>query len=238
MASQAHFTGEEPMSTNLIHNLHGGHWKKKREGVALALASAPLIAGALFLLVTLTGCKSPNFSDLQANVPLPKSDVVLLREGDTVRISFPGAPNLNTLPQPIRRDGRISLPLVGEFKAAGLTLAEMQKELVKLYAPELQTKEVVVTLESSSFAVYVTGAVLRPGKIMSDRPITALQAIIEAGCDYTKANLTSVVVIRQENGRTERHTLNLKRVLKGQEEEAFPLKPADIVYVPERFSWF
>ena len=95
-----------------------------------------------------------------------------------------------------------------------------------------------MTLESSIFAVYVTGAVLRPGKIMSDRPITALQAIIEAGCDYNRANLKSVVVIRQENGQTERHTLNLKGVLKGQGDDTFPLKPADVVYVPERFVWF
>ena len=227
------------MSTNLIHNSHERQWRKHC-GLALGLpASLLLAAGMLFLLLNTTGCHSPSFSNLQANaLPIPKSDViVLLREGDTVRITFPGAPNLNTT-QLIRRDGKVTLPLIGEFKASGLTIADMQKELVKLYAPELQTKEVMVTLESSIFAVYVTGAVLRPGKIMSDRPITALQAIIEAGCDYNRANLKSVVVIRQENGQTERHTLNLKGVLKGQGDDTFPLKPADVVYVPERFVWF
>lgn len=166
-----------------------------------------------------------------------KSDVIVLREGDTVRVSFPGSPDLNKVQQ-IRRDGMITLPLIGEFKAVGLTPPEMQKELVKLYEPQLQTKEVVVSVDSSALAIYVTGAVLRQGRITSDRPITALEAVMEAGIDYNKANLKKVSVIRQEDGRTEHHTLNLKRVLDGQQNVPFTLKPLDVIYVPERFSWF
>jgi polysaccharide export outer membrane protein len=167
-----------------------------------------------------------------------KSDSIVLREGDVVKITFPGAPNLNTT-QAIRRDGKIALQLVGEFKAAGMTPTDMEKELLKLYAPQLQTKEVSVTVESSAFPVYVTGAVLRPGKIMSDRPLTALEAIMEAGgFDYAKANLKKVSVVRHENDRTDHFTLNLKGVLQGEKSEQFNLKPSDIVYVPERFSWF
>jgi polysaccharide export outer membrane protein len=194
---------------------------------------------ALLLLLVATGCQTPPdlFMDLPRQNAL-QSDVIVLHEGDTVRVSLPGAPNLNSVQQ-IRRDGRISLPLVGEFKAAGLTPPEMEKELIKLYSPQLQTKEVTVAVESSAFAVYVTGAVLRPGRITSDRPITALEAIMEAGgFDYARANMKAVAVIRRENGRTEHHTLNLKRVLNGQQDDPFNLKPSDIIYVPERFSWF
>jgi polysaccharide export outer membrane protein len=108
-----------------------------------------------------------------------------------------------------------------------------------LYGPQLQTKEVTVAVESSAFPIYVTGAVLRPGKILSDRPLTALQAIMEAGgFDYNKANLKKVAVIRHETGRTDHYTLNMKGVLNGEQSETFNLKPADIIYVPERFSWF
>jgi polysaccharide export outer membrane protein len=168
----------------------------------------------------------------------PPPESIVLREGDAVRIKFPGAPNLNTV-QPIRRDGKVALPLVGEFQAAGLTCAQMEKELLKLYGPQLQTKEVTVAIESSAFPIYVTGSVLRPGKIMSDRPLTALEAIMEAGgCDYSKANLKAVTVIRQENGKVQHFKLNLKGVLKGEQNEPFKLKPSDIIYVPERFTWF
>jgi polysaccharide export outer membrane protein len=168
----------------------------------------------------------------QTNQPAP----LLLREGDSLRISFPGAPTLNTLQQ-IRRDGYITLPLVGEFKAAGLAPSQAEKELVKLYDPHLQVKEVNVAVESSIFAVYVTGAVLRPGKIMSDRPISAMEAVVEAGIDLAKSNLKKVRIIRQENGRTEYRILNLKKPLIGKPAESFDLKPSDIIYVPERFSW-
>jgi protein involved in polysaccharide export with SLBB domain len=85
----------------------------------------------------------------------------------------------------------------------------------------------------------VTGAVLRPGKVTSDHPLSALEAIMEAGGpDYTKANLKAVTVIRHEDGKTQNYTLNLRNVLKGQSAEPFYLKPSDIVYVPERFTWF
>ncbi len=58
---------------------------------------------------------------------------------------------------------------------------------------------------------------LRPGKISSDHPITALEAIMEAGgFDYTKANLKNVKVIRQEGSQTKNYILNLKRVMEGK----------------------
>ncbi len=108
-----------------------------------------------------------------------------------------------------------------------------------LYAPQLSSKEVTVEVQSSSIPVYVTGAVLRPGKITSDHPITALEAIMEAGgFDYTKANLKAVVIIRQEGNQTKKYNLNLKLEMEGNSSEPFYLKPSDIIYVPEKFSWF
>ncbi len=200
-------------------------------------------ACGLLLLAGVSGCQSPDFAQVPAGAPaasaqpLTQPETLVLKEGDLIKITFPGAPNLNTS-QHIRPDGRITLPLVGEFKAAGLTSSEMEKELLKLYAPQLVTKEVNVMVESSAFPVYMTGAVLRPGKLTYDRPVTALEAVMEAGVDYGKANLKAVTVIRHEGGRVLNYKLNLKRVLQGQQSEPFSLKPADIVFVPERFSWF
>ena len=108
-----------------------------------------------------------------------------------------------------------------------------------LYAPQISTKEVTVEVQNSLFPVYITGAVLRPGRILSDHPITAIEAVMEAGgFDYTKANLKNVTIIRREKNTMKNHTVNLKSVLEGQPSEPFELKPDDIVYVPERFSMF
>lgn len=58
------------------------------------------------------------------------------------------------------------------------------------------------------------------------------------GFDYSRANLRNIHVIRRKNNSSESYVLNLKTVLKGEEQNNFFLQPNDIVYVPEKFSWF
>src|SRR5271166_4108616 len=218
-----------PMSVEMnlnqpMLNYSTGNLLRKRQagpGRIASLATSTLLPLALLLLVS--GCQTP---PQQKVTSLPEtsgngagmvasrssgttnSNLIVLREGDSVRVSFPGAENLNRVVL-IRRDGRVTLPLIGDFEAAGLTPPEMERQLLQLYSPQLQTKEVSVAVESSAFPVYVTGAVLRPGKILSDRPLTALEAIMEAGgFDYSKANLKSVQVIRNRSSRTDHYVLN------------------------------
>ncbi len=197
-----------------------------------------LMAVAVIGVFGMFGCTTPDFQDVGTNRAPGKPEPVLLREGDVLKIVFPGAPNLNTTQQ-IRRDGKIRLPLVNEVTAAGKTAGDLEKELVELYAGQLLTKEINVSVESSSFSVYVSGAVLKPGKVDASRPLTAMEAIMEAGgFDYTKANLKEVTVNRTVNGRVTHHKLNLKDELEGKTSSPFYLKPSDIIFVPERFNWF
>jgi len=202
---------------------------------------AKLMAGVV-LLAAVAGCQTEQFPTANLSKPTANSTEstgdVQLQEGDILKISFPGSANLDTTQQ-IRRDGKISLPLVGELKAAGMSPSELESQLVNLYASQLVSKQVTVEVESSTFPIYVTGAVLRSGKILSNHPMTALEAVMEAGgFDYTKADLRQVTVIRQEENGTKNYILDLKSVMAGKISEPFYLKPADIVYVPERFQWF
>jgi hypothetical protein len=73
-----------------------------------------------------------------------------------------------------------------------------------------------------------------------DRPMTALEAIMEASVDISRANLKGVRVTRIENGATKIHMLNLDRWLKGRpkNEDPFYVQPSDIIYVPQKFQWF
>jgi polysaccharide biosynthesis/export protein len=147
----------------------------------LETALAVFVAATMGFFVA--GCTSaaPEYQqDLLANPSPPPVERIILREGDVVRITFPGAPTLNAT-QLIRRDGKITLPLLGEITAAGKTTQGLEAELIELYSPQIITKEVTVAVESSAFEVYVTGAVLRPGKVISSRPLTALEALMEAG---------------------------------------------------------
>ena len=216
---------------------------------ALALGTAVLVIvsgcgtdSSQFAAVPSTGPTSqgpanPRIPTSVSNLP-SATPTYVLREGDTLRITFPGSPNLNSQQQ-IRTDGKINLPLIGDVEAAGLTPDALQKKLMDLYASQLTSKEVTVQVQSSSFPVYVTGSVLRPGKISSDHPISALEAIMEAGgFDYTRANLKNVEVIRQEGNSTRNFRLNLQQVIEGKQSEPFYMKPGDIIYVPEKFSWY
>jgi len=85
----------------------------------------------------------------------------------------------------------------------------------------------------------VTGAVSHSGRLTSDRHLTPLQAVLEAGVDNIRSNLRRVIVIRTlDNGNTERYQLNLNKVLKhGEPSDPFTLQPLDIIFVPEKFSW-
>jgi polysaccharide export outer membrane protein len=214
----------------------------KRRLVSLAMLSAAIIATGM-----LAGCKTQFFSPadvltgqaaMTGGLTATTSELMNLREGDVLKISFPGSPSLDTT-QTIRRDGKITMQLVGDVDAAGMTPSALEKKLVDLYATQLSSKQVTVEVVSSSLTVYVTGMVLRPGKILSDHPISALEAVMEAGgFDYTKANTKNVVVIRREGNVMKNYKLNLKAVLQGEENAPFLLKPDDIVYVPERFTMF
>ena len=209
-----------------------------------------MAAFPLFLLAAglLAGCKEQSSLNSAAQFQMQAAQTgglstktnesVTLREGDVLKVSFPGSPTLDTT-QVIRRDGKINLPLVGDVDAAGMTPTTLEKKLVDLYAPQISSKQVTVQVESSSFPFYVTGMVLRPGKILTDHPITALEAVMEAGgFDYSKADLKDVTVIRREQNTMKNYKLNLKAVLNGRQSEPFYIKPDDIIYVPERFTMF
>ncbi len=155
-----------------------------------------------------------------------------------MKISFPGAPLLDTTQQ-VRSDGVVTLDTLGEVKVTGQSPKELEKALSKRYASQLVSNEVIVAIISSSFDVYVTGAVLRPGKISATKPITAFQAIMEAGYDPINSNLEKVTLIR-EVGRS-KYTyipLNLQLVLEGKETEPFYLKPSDTLQVPKKITIF
>lgn len=200
-----------------------------------------LVVFSACALAWLSGCENAPTAAVIGSGRIETSkeaDVLVLQQGDEVKISFPGAPNLDTT-QKVRTDGRITLAMVGEVMASGMTPAALEKRLLELYSSQLVSKEVTVTVVSSTFTVFVTGAVLKPGKVISDHPLSALEAVMEAGgFDASKADMQAVRVVRVQDGSTKNFVVNLKSALEGGQSEPFYLKRSDIVFVPEKFSWF
>lgn len=186
---------------------------------------------SVVLLGTLVGCASTPTADIIAAgaIPEPKLE---LATGDQLKFEFFGAPDLNTI-QNIRRDGNVTSNLIGDVKAAGMTPEALQAKLHELYKSQLQIQSVAVIVVSASPA-FVTGAVLKPGRVEMERPLTALQAIMQAGGFDPYANAGKVVVIRHEGEKRKGYVLDFKKALAGASGAEFFLRPYDIVYVPTR----
>lgn len=194
------------------------------------------LIGGLIIASTCFGCatKDAATSITKIEAQDQSTENFVLKEGDVIHISFPGSPSLDNT-QTIRVDGKVSLQIVGEVKAAGLSPKQLESKLLELYANQLTTKEILVSVQNSSFPVFVTGSVLHPGKIMVDHPMSPLEVIMEAGgFDYSWADLKKVVLIRKENGKTERYPLNLKDEMNGKSVAELQVRPSDIIYVPQK----
>jgi polysaccharide export outer membrane protein len=157
---------------------------------------------------------------------------VVLSAGDTLKFTFPGAPELDQT-QKIKTDGKVNLPFVGEVTAAGKTLLDFQNELIKRYKSQLRNNDVFVTIESGTLNVVVSGSINRPGRYTFDRPTTVFQAIMEAGGVNEFGNLGKVRLIRTENGKQRSRVLNLKQVITKDVANADYVKDGDVIYVPQ-----
>ena len=182
-------------------------------------------------VVAVAGCQAFPRSRFPEEYSMPPMTMVLMA-GDEVEISFLGAPDLNTT-QVLRRDGAITLKLLGDVQAAGKTPKELRNELMQKYASQLQVKEVTVVLRTPA-PVFVSGAVLKAGSIPMGHPMTALEAIMQAGgFNETEAEVRNVIVIRHDGSKYRGYSINFKPLLrKGAPEPIFYLQPFDIVYVP------
>jgi protein involved in polysaccharide export with SLBB domain len=194
------------------------------------------VIGRLVALLFLccAGCQQPKGTHLGQLVGETPN---FLNAGDVIKITFPGAPELNQT-QKIGTDGALSLPLIGEVHAAGKTPGQLQNELANLYKPQLQDNEVLVAVESRAVPVVVSGAVQRPGKIVFERPATLLEAIMEAGGFTPQADLKRVSVIRIVKGEHQTELFDLRPVLHGQASRATYVSGGDVIYVPEKLLNF
>jgi len=135
----------------------------------------------------------------------------------------------------IRPDGMISLPLLDDVSASGLTPAALDAELTERYRGELAKPEVtVIVREFAGQRVYVGGEVGQQGVVTLTGGATLFQAIQEAGGLLPTAHRKQVVLIRRAaDGKPVGQTVDLRPILTGSHpEEDIPLEPYDVVFVP------
>jgi len=133
---------------------------------------------------------------------------------------------------PVRIDGKISLPLIDEIQAAGLTPLQLKENLVKKFREFVDVPNVsVIVMEANSFKVFVSGYVKTPGVVRLKSETSILQVIAMVGGFTEWANQRKVLIIRKEDGKEKRITVNCKRIVDGKDPNII-LKSGDTVIVP------
>ena len=136
----------------------------------------------------------------------------------------------------VRPDGRISLQLVHEIVAAGLTPAQLTDLLTKKYVSELDSPEITVIVRSfGGQMIFVDGEVNKPGMLNMVAPMTVLQSLSQAGGVKDTAKRKEILIIRRGlDNKPVVLLMNMEKVIDGTEtSQDLTLMPFDIVYVPK-----
>jgi polysaccharide export outer membrane protein len=134
----------------------------------------------------------------------------------------------------VRPDGMISLPLLNEVHAAGLTPTQLKDLLVEQSKKFVEDPNVTVVIKQiNSRKVFITGEIAKPGPYPLTGPTTILQLISVAGGlrDYAKSD--KIAIMRIENGKPLSYRFNFQEVLKNKNlKQNIELKPGDTIIVP------
>lgn len=155
-------------------------------------------------------------------------------EGDIVSVSVWREPDASVASAVVRPDGKISMPLVKEFRISGLTPTEAEAAVAKELSVFINKPDVaVVVKEIHSKKVYVIGGAKKEGPIDYTYRMTILQAISEAGglTDYAKRK--KIYVLRTKDGKQQKLPFNYEAALKGERAETnIELQPGDTLVIP------
>jgi polysaccharide export outer membrane protein len=134
---------------------------------------------------------------------------------------------------PVRPDGKVSLPLVNDIQAAGLTPGELRDQITTRLAEFIPAPEVsVMVREVHSRKVAVVGAVKMPGRYELRSPMTVLEVIALAQGLTDFASRDKITVQRTVNGKTSSIPFNYRKIADGAAQDNFFVRPGDIVIVP------
>jgi polysaccharide biosynthesis/export protein len=138
-----------------------------------------------------------------------------------------------TATEPVRADGKISLPLLNDVQAAGLTpmqLADSLTEKLKKFVADPRVTIVVTAINSKR--IYMLGEVSHTGAMPMSPNMTVMQALASAGINQF-ANTKKIYVLRSENGKKEKFPVNYRKLIKGQDiDHDYTLQPGDTIVVP------
>ncbi len=192
----------------------------------------------IFALI-LGGCASQSQGSKKPLPPQVGTDEYKIGVGDQVSVQVWKSPELS-LAVPVRPDGKISVPLIGDVVAAGETTRALSATLAQGFSEYVRNAQVTVIVLNPASGEYlrrvrVTGAVTNPLSLSHQQGITVLDLVLQAGGVTQFANGNKSKLYRKVGDKMEVFPIYLDDILqKGQLETNYTLAPSDIVTVPER----
>lgn len=201
------------------------------------------IATTLFLSACVAGCVSNDFPSApnEGQTPVDSSAFdYVIGEGDILDIFVWGYDDLSVT-VPVRPDGRITTRLVEDLQASGRTPTELAREIEEAYTEYVNKPLVTISIDtfvgSESQQIKVIGGSAEPTTIPYERGMSLLDLVIKVGGLGEFASGNRAVLIRKQDGEQMKFGLRLDDLIrKGDVSADVPLRPGDIVIIPE--SWF
>lgn len=200
------------------------------------------VLGTLLALFGLAMCASAQNNANKAQdagsaqhtaVPATTDPGYIIGPQDVLSVDVWKEPEL-TRTVPVRPDGKISLPLLNDVQAGGMTPTQLATEItdgLKKFVTDPQVTVIVTAINSQR--IYVLGEVTRPGAYPLLPGMNVLQALSSAGGFTMFANTKKVYVLRQEAGKQHKFFFNYKDVINGKNtDQNIPLKAGDQIVVP------
>jgi polysaccharide export outer membrane protein len=210
-------------------------WKYRGSAVVMLLSVALTIP-----VRAQQAARKKGSSQLQASIKgtaqtgaVPIDPNYVIGPQDIVDISVWKEPDLSKS-VPVRPDGKISLPLLNDVQAAGLTPVQLGAQITSNLTKYVTNPQVtVIVSQINSQRIYILGEVARAGSYTLLPDMTVLQALSDAGGFTPFANSRRVYVLRQDNGRQQKFPFNYKDVISGKDPgQNIALKPGDTIIVP------
>ena len=198
-----------------------------------------LVISACLLLTLLAGCSSNKSVQAPAAADAAVLSEYKIGVGDALVINVWRNPELS-LNVPVRPDGKISMPLIGDVAAADLTTDQLSQNITKSLTTFIRSPQVAVIVanpSSSDFQrrVRITGAVSNPQSIPYREGMTVLDLVLLAGGPNQFASANKAKLYRKVGGELKVYPIKLDDLINdGEVETNYSLQPSDIVTVPER----
>ncbi len=168
----------------------------------------------------------------QAEIPAETQNYIIGPE-DVLYIHIWREENLSKTVM-VRIDGKISLPLIDEIQASGLTPLQLKDIVREKYKDFIDDPMItVIVMEANSSKVYISGKIKNPGVYRLRSETTIAQIISIAGGFTEWADQSKIILLRKEDGKEKRMTVNYKKIIRGDDLESnIVLKPGDTIIVP------